>query len=73
MENFCVAILVLKMEGKKQHFWHLMFYYLKKGKNATEMQTKICAVCGEGDVTDQMCKKWFSRFCTGDFSLGNAP
>ena len=20
--NFCVAILILKMEEKKQHFWH---------------------------------------------------
>ena len=30
-----------------------MLYCLKKGKNATEMQKqKICAVCGEGAVTD---------------------
>ena len=32
-----------------------MFYYFKKGKNATEMQKKICAVYGEGAVSDQMC------------------
>ena len=42
--NFCVAILILKMEDKKQHFWHIMLYYFKKGKNATEMQKMICAV-----------------------------
>ena len=30
-----------------------MLYYLKKGKNATEMPKKICAVCGEGAVTDR--------------------
>ena len=24
----------MKMEEKKQHFWHIMLYYLKKGKNA---------------------------------------
>jgi len=36
--NFCVAFLILKMEGKKQHFWHFMFYYFKKGKKATETQ-----------------------------------
>ena len=29
-----------------------MLYYLKEGKNATEMQKKICAVYGEGAVTD---------------------
>ena len=38
MVNFYVAILILKMERKKQHFWHIMLYYVKKGKNATEMQ-----------------------------------
>jgi len=40
------------MEERKQHFWHIMLYYLKKGKNATEMQKKICAVYGEGAVID---------------------
>ena len=57
------------------HFWCIMLYYFKKGKNATEMQKKkkICAVYGEGTVTDQMCQKWFAKFFAGDFSLGNAP
>ena len=42
--NFCVAILILKMEENTQHFWHIMLYYFKKGKNAIEMQKKICTV-----------------------------
>ena len=50
--NFCEAILMLKMEEKKQHFQHIMFYCFKRGENATEMQKRICAVCGEGTVTD---------------------
>ena len=50
--NFCVAILILKMEENMQHFWHIMLYSFKKGKNTTEMQKKICAVYGEGAVTD---------------------
>ena len=29
-------ILILKMEENKVHFWHVMLYYFKKGKNATE-------------------------------------
>ena len=37
---------------KKQHFLRIMLYYFKKGKNTTEMQSKICAVYGEGAVTD---------------------
>ena len=49
--NFCVAILILKMEENMQHFQHIMLHYFKKGKNATEMQKKICAVCGEDAVS----------------------
>ena len=49
--NFCAAILILKMEENTQHFWCIMLYYFKKGKNATEMQKKICAVYGDGAVT----------------------
>ena len=37
-------------------------YYWKKGKKATEIHKKICAVYGEGTVTDQMCQKWFAKF-----------
>ena len=50
--NFCVAILILKMEENMQCFWHIMLYYFKKGKNVTETQKLICAVYGEGAVTD---------------------
>ena len=70
--NFCVAILILEVE-EKQHFRHTILYYFKKGKNATEMQKKICAVYGEGAVTDRTCQKWFAKFCAGDFSLDDAP
>ena len=40
------------MEEKEQYFQHIMLYYFKKGKNTTKMQKKICAVYGEGAVTD---------------------
>ena len=36
-------------------------------------QKKICAVYGEGAVTDETCQKWFEKFHTGNFSLDNAP
>ena len=61
------------MEEEKQHFRHFMLYYFKKGKNATEMQKKICAVYGEGAVTDWTCQKWFAKFRAGDSSLDDAP
>ena len=37
------------------------------------MQKKICAVYGEGAVTDWMSQKWFVKFCAGDFLLDDAP
>ena len=51
------------MEKNAQHFWHTMLYYFKTGKNATETHTKrICAVHGEGAVTDGTRQKWFAKF-----------
>ena len=51
--NFCAAILILKMEEDAQHFWHIVLYCFEKRKNATETQKKkICALTGEGAVTD---------------------
>ena len=51
------------MEDNKQHFWHIMLYYCKRSrKTTTETQKKMCSVCGEGAVTDQMCQKWFVKF-----------
>ena len=44
---------MLKMEENKQHFQHIMLYYFKIVKNTTETQ-KICAVCGEGAVTERV-------------------
>ena len=56
-----------------QHFWHIILYYFKKGKMQLKWKKKICAVYGDGAVTDQTCQKWFVKFRAGDFSLDNAP
>ena len=61
------------MEENMQHFKHIILYYFKKGKNATETQKKNCAVYGEGAVTDRTCQKWFAKFCTGDSSQLGKP
>ena len=60
------------MEEDRQHFWCIVLYYFKKDKNATETQ-KICAVYGEGAVTDWLCQKWYVKFHAEDFSLDDAP
>ena len=55
------------IEGGRKYVTFSVYYafYFKKGKNATETQRKICAVCGESAVTDQ---KWFLKFRARDFS-----
>ena len=45
------------MEENMQHFWHIMLYYFKTGKNTTETQNQIYTVYGKRAVTDQMCQK----------------
>ncbi|KOX74646.1 Histone-lysine N-methyltransferase SETMAR [Melipona quadrifasciata] len=49
------------MEENKVHFRHLMLFFYRKGKNATQAANKICAVYGEGAVAE--------RFKAGDFNL----
>ena len=51
----------------------LCFIISRKVKTQLKCKKKICAVHGEGAVTDQMCQKWFVKFCAGDFSLDDAP
>ena len=53
----------IEYRRKKQHLQHVMLYYFKKGKNATEKQKEIHVVYGEGPVTDQMCETWFAKLC----------
>ena len=60
------------MEENVQHFWHIMLYYFKEGKKATEMQKQdLYSVWRR--CCDWICQKWFAKFHAGDFSLGNAP
>ena len=50
------VILILKMEGKKQRFWHVILCYFKKGKMQLKLK-EICAVYREGAMNDQTCQK----------------
>ena len=65
--EYFIGILMLEMEGEKQYVWYAILYYFKKGKSATEIRKKICAVYREITVTDQTCQKWFVTFGAEDF------
>ena len=62
---------MLRMEENTQHF-RLCFIISGKVKTQLKHKKRICAVYGEGAVTDQMCQKWSAKFCAGDFLLGDA-
>ena len=48
--NFCIAILLLKMEEIMQHFQHIMVYHFNKGKNTTKTHTHT--------HTHTLCSVW---------------
>jgi len=54
---------------EKVHFRHLMLFFYRKGKNATQVANKICAVYGEGAIAERTVRKWFTRFKAGDFNF----
>ena len=45
--EFLCSHFNIKDGRKKQHFWHIMLYYFKKCKHATEMQRKKFVQCVE--------------------------
>ena len=51
----------------------MWYFIVSRKEKTTEMQKKmICAVYGEGAVTDQTYQMWFAKFCSEDFFLDNA-
>ena len=71
--NFYVAILILKMGEKSNIFSMLCFIISRKIKTQLKYKKKqICAVNGEGTVTDRTCQKWLVKFRAGDFLLDSA-
>jgi len=63
------------MEGKNVYFrcFGISLFYFQKGKNASQTHKKICAVYGKNAVSESVCRKWFAKFCCGDFDLQDAP
>ena len=71
--EFCVAILILKMEKIYHIFDILCFIISRKVETQLKCKENIYAVYGEGAMADQTCQKWFLKFHAGDFSLDNVP
>jgi len=47
----------LNIEENKVQFRHLMLFFYRKGKNATQAANKICAVHGKGAIAERTVRK----------------
>ena len=57
------------MECKNEHFRHILLFYFRKGKNATEAAKKLRDMYSEEALKDRQCRNCFNKFSSGDFSL----
>ena len=57
------------MENQKEQYRHILLFYFRKGKNASQAHKKLCAVYGDEALKERQCRNWFDKFRSGDFSL----
>ncbi|XP_078032732.1 histone-lysine N-methyltransferase SETMAR-like [Augochlora pura] len=62
----------MEIEEQDVRFRHILLYHFRKGKNASQVRKKLCAVYGNEALKERQCQNWFARFRSGDFSLKNA-
>ncbi|OAD62534.1 Histone-lysine N-methyltransferase SETMAR [Eufriesea mexicana] len=60
------------MEEQDAHFGHILSFYFRKGKNASQARKKLCAVYGNEALKERLCQNWFAKFHSGDISLKSA-
>ena len=71
--EFCACNCGSKnLENFEEHIRHILFYYFKKEKKATEARKKLRWVYGRNVVKKRQCQNWFTRFRNGDFSVKDA-
>ena len=57
------------MECKIEHFRHILLFYFRKGKNATQATKKLFNVYSDKSLKDRQCRNWCDKFRSGDFLL----
>ena len=53
------------MEKQDPHFIHILLYYIREGKNASQPHNKLCG-------HEALKSRLVSKFRSGEFSLKNA-
>ncbi|KAG6802176.1 Ammar1 transposase [Apis mellifera caucasica] len=57
------------MENQKEHYRHILLFYFRKGKNASQAHKKLYAVYGDEALKERQYQNCFDKFRSGDFSL----
>lgn len=55
------------------HFRHILLFYFRKGKNASQACNKLRKVYGDKSIKERQCQRWYKKFNEGDFDLNDAP
>lgn len=53
----------MKMEIPESHIYHILLFYIQKGKNSAQAHCKWCGVYGNECLTECQYQNWFARFC----------
>ena len=57
------------MENQKEHYRRILLFYFRKGKNASQVRKRLCAVYGDEALKERQCQNWSDKFRSADFSL----
>lgn len=62
---------MLRAGKQKLNFCHIIFIYLKKGKNTSLIALKICTVYRQSVVSDNKGRRWFKKLKLPEISIAN--
>ena len=60
------------MEDQNLHYRHILLFYLKKGKNASQALNKVCSMYGKDAISLRSYQRWFEKFWSGNLSVENS-
>lgn len=56
----------MKLTKRNEHFPHILLFYFRQGKSASQSHKEFYALY---DDKEQQCQNWFLKFRSGDFLL----
>lgn len=74
---FYVRVVDIKIDAKTKIILIVTFcctvLLQKEQTSGGNLKKKKCSVYENYIVTERICQKWFTKFCSGDFNINDAP